>query len=138
MADRSAYLSERSMTAIQGFQRIGDYPSEPIRLDILPISFRGGGEARRHFDALFAKVANHLAERGIFAAYASDVATTDVLVPENLWRPCVHGMLRNLSAGCAPQPEVRLEGADQIEPILHQPRHQKTSAYGLLGVLPQS
>ena len=137
MADRGTYLGKRRVTGIQGFQRIGEYLSEPIRLDKLPIRFSGSGEARRHPDAFFFEAANHLAERGIFPADASDIATTDVLVPENLRRLRLHGTLPNLSAGCAPQPEIRLEGADQIEPILHQPRHQETSAYGLLCVLPQ-
>ena len=82
MADRGTYLGKRRVTGIEGFQRIGDHASEPIRLDILPICVSGGGEARRHLDALFAKAANHLAKRGIFPADASDVGTTNVLEPE--------------------------------------------------------
>src|SRR5271169_4439161 len=81
------------MTSIESLKRIGDHPSEPILLDILPIRFGGGGEARRHLDAVFAKAANHLAKRGIFPADARDIATTDVVEPENLRRLCEHGML---------------------------------------------
>ena len=62
MADRGTYLGKRRVTGIEGFQRIGDNASEPIRLDILPIRFGGGGKPRRYLDALSAKAANHLAQ----------------------------------------------------------------------------
>ena len=92
-ADRLAGLGERYLAALEIGEGRGDAVPQPVRVDEAPIGVGRRGEAGRHPDALRSKIADHLAERGVLAADAGDVAPPELLEPDHLCSIGYHSIL---------------------------------------------